>query len=731
MTLLFKRSLLLLLSVSVCVCSLYGAKNTKEAEKLATRLIPQYAENFVFEQINPDNGNDVYELESIGDKIVIRGNSANSMAVGLNYYLKNICKTSVSWYLADPIQMPSVLPKIDSKIRIAARMDKRFFLNYCTFGYTMVWWQWPEWERFIDWMALNGVNMPLAITGQEAVWHKVWSKFGLTDQEIRGYFTGPAYLPWHRMTNVDYWYSPLPNSWITQQAQMQKQIVERERALNMTPVLPAFAGHVPLALKRIYPDAKLTRISTWGGFSDEYKSFFLDPMNPLFVEIQKEFLKEQTKLYGTDNIYGVDPFNEINPPSWEPEFLKMASNTIYNSIKSVDPKAIWLQMTWLFYFDRKHWTNERIDAFVNGAPKDKMILLDYHAERTEIWKLTDKYFGQPYMWCYLGNFGGNTMLVGNMEEVGKRIEEAYKNGGENFWGIGSTLEALDVNPHMYEYVLDKAWDRKISDKQWIEEWADRRVGRKDEVMRKAWVDMLTKIYNAYATLGQGTLTNARPTLKGYGLWTTNPRITYSNKDLFSIWEAMLSTPSDRDSYLFDVVNIGRQVLGNHFKDIRDQFTTAYESKDKEMVYRKGIQMLDLLDDMDYLLSTHTTFLYGKWVDDASKFGVDKNEAAYYRENGRCLITTWGERGQSLNDYANRSLSGLTQSYYRKRWETFINAVATAMEQGVEFDPKPFNEQMKDFEQSWVKYDFISTPYPRNNGVEIAKGIMTKYKPQIK
>ena len=61
-------------------------------------------------------------------------------------------------------------------------------------------WQWKEWERFIDWMALNGINMPLAITGQEAVWYKVWSKMGMSDIEIRSYFTGPPYLPWHRVT---------------------------------------------------------------------------------------------------------------------------------------------------------------------------------------------------------------------------------------------------------------------------------------------------------------------------------------------------------------------------------------------------------------------------------------------------------------------------------------------------------------------------------------------------
>ena len=47
------------------------------------------------------------------------------------------------------------------------------------------------------------------------------------------------------------------------------------------------------------------------------------------------------------------------------------------------------------------------------------------------------------------------MLVGNIKEVGRRIENAYTNGGDNFWGIGSTLEEFGVNPLMYEYVLIK------------------------------------------------------------------------------------------------------------------------------------------------------------------------------------------------------------------------------------------------------------------------------------
>ena len=36
-------------------------------------------------------------------------------------------------------------------------------------------------NRHIDWMALNGINLPLAQTGQEEIWRRVWRNFGLTE----------------------------------------------------------------------------------------------------------------------------------------------------------------------------------------------------------------------------------------------------------------------------------------------------------------------------------------------------------------------------------------------------------------------------------------------------------------------------------------------------------------------------------------------------------------------
>lgn len=706
----------------------FADKDISVAKQLLARVAPQYEDKISFVQ-TANAKSDYFELETIQDKLIIKGNNANSMAVGLNYFLKYYCLTTVTWYADDVIKLPKSLPILTKKVSVQARTKNRFFLNYCTFGYTMVWWKWKDWERFIDWMALNGVNMPLAITGQEAIWYKVWRKMGLSDSEIRNYFTGPAHLPWHRMSNLDYWQGDLPHSWLENQVKLQKQILERERELSMKPVLPAFSGHVPKELKRIYPQAKISLLSSWGGFPDKYRSSFLDPTDPLFQTIQKEFLNNEIKLFGTDNIYGADPFNEVDPPSFEPQFLEDVSKTIYNSISSVDKKAIWLQMTWIFYFERTKWTNPRIQAYLKAVPQDKMLLLDYYCENTEVWKITDKYFGQPYLWCYLGNFGGNTMLAGNIKEVGKRIENAYKSGGDNFWGLGSTLEGFDVNPFMYEYVLEKAWNSNFTDEEWIQKLADRYIGRIDENYRKAWMGMYDKIYIEPAHLGQGTLTNARPSLFDNGNWTTNPSISYDNKDLCKIWGAMVQCKGPTKSmYWYEIVNIGRQVLGNYFLELRNNFSSAYQKKDLVEMKRISDQMLVLLNDLNDLTLLNNSFSLNKWIDDSRSFGLTDIEKAYYEKNARTLITTWGGKNQSLNDYGNRTWSGLISTYYAPRWKMFLDNVIKSCEQNVEYDNQSFIDSVTTFEVDWTKsHDVLSIHTSKSDDMIKMSELYIKYK----
>jgi alpha-N-acetylglucosaminidase len=110
-------------------------------------------------------------------------------------------------------------------------------------------------------MSLWGINMALAMTGQEEVQYKVFTQLGLSDSDIRHWFNGPAFLTWSRGQN-EYGNNiagPLPRSFMKNQWALQKQILARYRSLAITGQLPAFQGNVPIQLKYIQSDANITQ----------------------------------------------------------------------------------------------------------------------------------------------------------------------------------------------------------------------------------------------------------------------------------------------------------------------------------------------------------------------------------------------------------------------------------------------------------------------------------------
>lgn len=74
------------------------------------------------------------------------------------------------------------------------------------------------------------------------------------------------------------------------------------------------------------------------------------------------------------------------------------------------------------------------------------------------------------------------------------------------------------------------------------------------------------------------LINARPQLEGVQGWNTHPEYHYDNDVLWRIWEELLSAGDvDNALFKFDLINVGRQVLGNLFSDFRERFTACYKS----------------------------------------------------------------------------------------------------------------------------------------------------------
>ena len=83
------------------------------------------------------------------------------------------------------------------------------------------------------------------------------------------------------------------------------QIVEREVAFGMLPVLPAFAGYVPDELivdvflvliinQQLYPNVSYSISPSWNGITHPYsEDRLLEPTDPLFKKIGSMFIQEQ------------------------------------------------------------------------------------------------------------------------------------------------------------------------------------------------------------------------------------------------------------------------------------------------------------------------------------------------------------------------------------------------------------------------------------------------------
>ena len=691
------------------------------ARALLLRLLPQYAGRFIFETAPSAEGQDVFEIESRDSAIVIRGNSGVAMAMGLNWYLKHFCHCHVS-LSGKQLKLPDPLPGVTPKVRQVCWAKHRYFLNYCCFGYSLPWWDWSQWEAMIDWMALNGVNMPLAVTGQEAVWQAVCRRLGMTEQQIGDFLAGPPFLPFQWMGCLDGWGGPLPQKWIEQHEELAKKILARERELGMTPVLQGFTGHVPAAVAQRFPEAKLHRIR-W----IEWETCLFDPLDPAFAKGAQMYMEEQAKRFGTDHLYAADTFIEMQPPSDDPKYLADLARAVYNGMAASDPQAVWVLQGWLFVHNPNFWKPPQARALFGAVADDRMLVLDLMCEQTPTWSKTEAFYGKPWLWCNLQNFGNTVHLTGALNRIGSELPVLRQQAScGRLAGLGFVNEGLGYNPVVYDLMFEMAWrDQRVDLGEWIDDYVHHRYGRENEQAHRAWHTLLDTIYNgAYYTR---SVVDQLPHLQAAG----GP--PYGNARLVEAWEALLAAADELgpvDTFGFDLVNVGRQVLSNHAAVLHGNVVRAAQEKDVPAFAKAAGQFLQLIRDLDELLATRQEFLLGCWLEDAKRWGSTEAERARCEWNARRVLTMWGA-GASLDDYARKEWSGMLSGYYLKRWEWFLRALGDSLRGNKPFDEKEFHRQFRPWMAAWSDQREVYPTQPQGDSVQVARKLWTEYQQQLR
>lgn len=697
---------------------------------LIERVTPGYKNQFSLELIPSENGQDVYEIASQRKKVVLRGNNPVSLATAYNQYLKYTCHAHVSW-LGDQLALPAQLPLPEKAVRNTIQGKYRVYMNYCTVSYSAAWWDWKRWQRELDYMAMNSINMPLSVVGLEAVWYNTLLKYGFTDLEARSFLAAPGHSAWQWMQNLQSYGGPLPKAWIDSHVVLGKQIMKRQLELGMQPIQQGFSGYVPREFKEKFPHAKIRLQPKWCDFTGAAQ---LDPTDSLFATFGRDFLEEEKKLYGAHGVYAADPFHESEPPINTPEYLSAVGHSISLLFQGFDSNSVWAMQAWSLR-----------EPIVKAVDKDKLLILDLNGGGCQ---RPDAYWGYSVIAGNLHNFGGRINLHGDLQLLASNQYSKAVKQSPNVCGSGLFMESITQNPVYYDLAFEMPLHADSIDlSQWLRGYAQRRYGASGASADSAWHYLLAGPYRE-GTNGTefSSIIAARPALNVKKSGPNAPLgIPYDPLLLYKAERCLLSDADELKSsasYRFDVIDVQRQLMSNLAQLIHRSAAEAFLKQDKEAFKLHSGRFLELLSDVDALLRTRPEFNFDQWLADARRWGTTEAEKDLFERDATALFTIWGADGDPLIfDYGWKEWCGLIDGYYLKRWEMFyamlqkhLDAGKGYSEEGLPqthgreaFRANEFYNLLGEWELQYVaSTGKIHTPMVGGDEIETARRLFEKY-----
>lgn len=657
----------LLLLVSACRPS-----PVKEAEAVIRRTFGAMPENVRFRP----SGGDVpaYSLEVANGILTVEGNSAVAMCKGFHDYILSEGLGISSW-TGDRLEFPDVLPDMPLKSVLSPFKDHLYY-NVCTYGYTTPFWGWEQWEHELDWMALHGFDMPLAPIGTEAILARVWESIGLSREEIDAYFTGPAHFPWMRMGNMSAVDGGMSPAWHESQIALQHKILDRMRALGMKPVFQGFAGFVPKAVKDHYPGTDLMT-TKWAG----HESWMIDPKDSLFSVIATAFVREWEKEFGKGTYYLIDSFNELDIPFGEKgsqerhDKLQDYSATIYKALSAANPDAVWVMQGWMFGYQRDQWDPQSVEALLGGAPDDKLRIIDLAVDFNHFvwnsgnsWDNLSGFFGKPWIWSTVPNFGGRTALKGPLDfYLNGHLEALGSPSAGRLDGFGTSPEGIENNEILYEMISAAGWSGERQDVDTLLAAYNRaRYGASPASLGRFWEGMRHSVYGNFTNNARFQWQQRPPYHRGETMGI--------NGEYYAAIETFLAEDSLDGSELYrcDAIQYAALYLAGKADDVLHLLNRALVAGDTALARQHEERLLQILLDADRLLASHPILRLDRWMEFAGAAATSREEKEAFRREIRRLLSVWS--GPSLKDYSARVWSGLIRDWYVPRLRYYYDTV---------------------------------------------------------
>lgn len=762
---------------------------------------------------------EAFVLGSEDGKIMIKGSTISAITTGLGWYLNNVAKVNIAWNALNETTLadnnndvvsgegieikegevntsageqlskrrkrkanrnaePAAKPYFDfTRIKLPLPTEEethtsdakyRYYLNTCTFGYSMTSWTWTRWQQEIDWMALHGINMPLQLVGLEEVWRTFLIKQGYSETDAKAFVAGPAFIAWWAMNNLQGWggtaagsksdYNNLPgaggvqdDAWYARQKELAGNIVAAQRALGMQPVIPGWSGMVPTNFKDKTGHATRDNGGNWAG--DFVRPLLLN-VNigaDKYAKIAADYYACLKEVMGESQYYSMDPFHEGGGTGTTEDY-----KALYAAMEAAKPGSQWVIQQWQWNAGQK--------LSLNAVPAGKLVVLDLFSDGSPAFDSYNGYAPQDAVFCAIPNFGGRSGLMGRLQNV---TDNYFKFKGQyaSIKGIGTAPEAIEQTPVTYDLIYQLPWMNGVKPDvaAWVDNYAEARYGQDNKVVKEAWSLLRQGPLNYGADGIQGPVEDvwaARPNLdankaSSWGKTLADAGGTYTPARRQMLIDAVYKLIDQEDeleladgsiyksNYNYDLVEFGGGVMADYAYDLLLGIRAAKNAEGTNGATYKARRdaFLQLILDMDAFRGTNLNFRLGKWTQEARAAAGEVEGATtatpdwYEYNNARTILTTWSSPGTNLNDYSYRSWQGLLKDYYYKRWKYY-------------FDNNCTNGEYMYFEWNWAhgKEHYVGqtgfsdvdlteeqdghtskyTREPVGNTVEKAKSMLGKY-----
>jgi len=198
---------------------------------------------------------------------------------------------------------------------------------------------------------------------------------------------------------------------------------------------------------------------------------------------------------------------------------------------------------------------------------------------------------------------------------------------------------------------------------------------------------------------------------------------YNTTKVLDAWGMLIGIGDEmegNDGYAYDLITLGSTVASNRFYAMLQEFQAACVAKDVVQMGEIGASLVEIISDVDSLLQTSPSHLFGKYLQSAETSGTNMQETNMFRAAAKRLVTVWGypmatgtvaakSKNSGVSDYAYRLWAGLLSSYYLPRWESWVGAMVHSVNQGWEkFDEAAFEQDLLEWELAWIANSTITS-----------------------